>query len=147
MINSPGPKRRHQRLNEQIRQEIADLLMRHSKDPRLSAMISVTHVEVSKDLENATISVSIMGSDDEKRDGMRALHGAAGYLRKELGVRLHIRQIPTLHFKRDDSIEVGARVFQLLHDVLPDDALPDAEDALPAAVAGGPDVGETLPNS
>lgn len=147
MTNTPGPKRRHQRLNEQIRKEIADLLMRQSKDPRLGAMISVTHVEVSKDLENATISVSIMGSDDEKRDGMRALHGASGYLRKELGARLHIRQVPVLHFKRDDSIEVGARVFQLLHDVLPDDALPDTEDEPSAAVAGGPDSGETLPPS
>jgi ribosome-binding factor A len=135
MTGAPGPKRRHQRLNEQIRKEVADLLMRHTKDPRLATMVSVTHVEVSRDLANATINVSIMGTEQEKRDAMRALNGASGYLRRELGARIHVRQTPDLHFKRDDSIEEGARVYQLLTDVLPPDAAPEAG-AAPEAASG-----------
>jgi ribosome-binding factor A len=142
MTSAPGPKRRRQRLNEQIRKEMADLLLRHIKDPRLAKLVSVTHVEVSKDLANATINISIMGSEEEKRDAMRALRGASGYLRRELGARLHIRQTPELHFARDDSIEQGARVFQLLHEVLP-----PAEEPPPPEPASGPELAEDPPHA
>ena len=89
-------------------------------------------------LANAVINISIMGSEEEKRDAMRALRGASGYLRRELGARLHIRQIPELHFKRDDSIEEGAHVFDLLREVLPAEESPAEEEA-----AAGPEAGET----
>ncbi len=137
MQSRPGPKRRQQRINEQIRKEIADLLMRHTNDPRLAAMVSVTGVEIAPDLSIATVGVSIMGDEDEKVGAMRALRGATGFFRRELGARLSIRHTPDLRFERDDSIDQGARVNELLHQVLPEDAVPAAAqgDAVAEAAA------------
>ena len=109
--------RRIERVNELIRQEIADLLHREIQDPRLSAMISITGVETSPDLRSATVRVSIMGSEEDVQQAMAALRRASGYFRHEMSARLRLRHVPELTFKLDTSIQEGARVLELLREI------------------------------
>ncbi len=109
--------RRIERVNQLIKEELASLLHREIRDPRLSAMISITDVETSPDLGNATVRVSILGSEEEVRQAMVALRRASGYLRREMAGRLRLRKTPELTFKLDTSIEKGARVLELLREI------------------------------
>lgn len=109
--------RRIERVNALLAEEIADLLRREVQDPRLSTMASITAVETSPDLHNATVNVSVMGSEEEVQQTMDALRHASGFLRHEIGTRLRLRHIPELTFKLDTSIEQGARVLRLLKEI------------------------------
>ena len=111
--------RRTERINELLRAEISDILMREMRDPRLDAtMISVTAVETTQDLQHSKIYVSILGTDEE-RQGVMLRRGAR---RAVLHDRVHrhvpdLRQIPELAVKRDDSLERGDRLPRLLNDL------------------------------
>ena len=105
---------RTQRLDVQIRQELMDVLQREMKDPRLG-FATITRVETARDLSSARVWVSILGSEDEREQTMRALVAAAPWLRRKLAERLEIRTVPQLVLKRDESIEAGDRVLRLLH--------------------------------
>jgi len=109
--------RRMERVNEVIKEEIAVLLQRQVQDPRLSAMVSITGVETSPDLRNATVFVSVLGSEEEVQHAMAGLRHASGYLRRELAGRIRIRQVPELSFRLDTSIGEGARVLELLREI------------------------------
>ena len=108
---------RIQRLNGSIREELADLLRREMRDPRLAALISITEVETTNDLNTAKVYFSVLGTDEEAAEALKALRHAAGYLRRELGTRLRVRHVPTLDFRLDPSIARGARVLQLLNEL------------------------------
>ncbi len=106
------------RINEEIQRELAALL-RTVKDPRLqSGMLTITHVDTSSDLRCAKIYISPFqtGSD---REVLRGLKSASGYLRRELGSALQLRYTPELQFCLDDSMEYGAHILDLLHQVKP----------------------------
>jgi len=109
--------RRTERLNEQFREEISDLLRRQVKDPRLGVFITVTQVSVSPDLSHARVLVSVMGSAEERQGALQGLDAAAAYIRYELGQRLSLRRTPRLSFRHDDSMEQGAHVLDLLDEV------------------------------
>jgi ribosome-binding factor A len=109
--------RRTERLNHLIQEEISQLLQRQVKDPRLGGFISVTEVSTSPDLRHAKVFVSVMGSEEEKRETLEALASASGFLRKELDMRLRLRRSPELSFHRDDSIEQGAHILELISQV------------------------------
>jgi ribosome-binding factor A len=109
--------RRIERINELIRAEISDLIVREIKDPRLSGMISVTEVETSPDLGHARVFVSVMGTEEERKTVISTLTRAAGFFRRELGVRIKIRRTPELAFLPDTSIERGSRIMRLLKDI------------------------------
>ena len=109
--------RRTERLNHLLRQEITDLLQREAKDPRLSAMVSVTRVSVSSDLRYAKVFISVLGTEEEKRGVLAGLHAASGFLRRELSGRLSIRYTPELSFFYDDTMEQAGRVIQLIDEV------------------------------
>ena len=109
--------RRILRLNEAIREELAELLRREMRDPRLGALITITEVDTSPDLALAHVYVSVLGSDEETSEAVRALRHAAGYLKRELGDRLRLRRVPTLDFRLDPSLARGARVMQLLREI------------------------------
>jgi ribosome-binding factor A len=85
------------------------------KDPRVTGMVSVARVQVTQDARIARVFISIMGSDDERRETMRALEHAAGFLRSKLGEELTIRHVPELQFVLDRSIEEGDRVVELIN--------------------------------
>ena len=114
--------RRLQRLNVLFRQEIADLIQSELRDPRLGEIISVTRVDVSPDLENASAYVSILGDEEAKSSTMQALSAAAPYVRRCLLRRVRIRRIPALQFVLDESIEEAARILDLMKRVSDDDA-------------------------
>lgn len=105
--------RRTLRVNDLLRAEISELV-RQAKDPRLSPLVSITEVETSSDLRHAKAFISIMGTNEEKEEVLRVLSAASGFFRRELGMRLSLRRVPELTFHRDDSIERGSRVLQLI---------------------------------
>jgi len=111
---------RIQRVNQLIREEISDLLKREIKDPRLSTLLAVTHVDTTVDLRYARVLVSQICNDDDKKEVIEALTSASGFLRNELVKRLRIRRVPELSFFWDDSIERGAQVLELLDKVKSD---------------------------
>jgi ribosome-binding factor A len=108
--------RRTERINDLLREEISELVLREMKDPRLGGLVTITEVDVSPDLRNAKVSVSVMGTDDEREGTMRALGAASHFIVRELRKRLVLRRVPELVFQRDTSIEEGARVLALLDD-------------------------------
>ena len=114
--------RRRERVGELIREELSDLIRREVKDPRLSGLISVTEVVTSPDLRHARVFVSIMGTEEEKQQVEKGLAAAKGFLRKGLGERLTLRYTPDLIFQRDESIERGSRLLQLIEEVAPSDS-------------------------
>ena len=114
--------RRRERVNGLIREEISELIRREVRDPRLSGFISVTEVVTSPDLKHAKVFVSIMGTEEEKRQVEKGLAAASGFLRKGLGERLSLRYTPELSFQRDESIERGSHLLQLIEEVAPGDS-------------------------
>lgn len=126
--------RRTERINELLREELSDLLRRQVKDPRLGGLVTVTEVEVSVDLRHARVFVSVMGSDEEREDAFRGLEAARPFLRRELGRRLSMRRTPELSFRRDDSLERGARLLALIEEARP----AAGEESPPTDEAGPP---------
>jgi len=106
--------RRTERVNDLIQAEISELLKRRVKDPRIGDLVTVTEVATSADLRHAKVFISVMGSEDEKRETLKCLSAASGFLRRELGERLTLRYIPELSFEQDNSIEHGAHVLRLI---------------------------------
>lgn len=113
--------RRMARVNETIREEISELLRREVRDPRLEAFLTITSVDTSPDLRYAKVYVSVMGDEEEKKRVEEGLLAAAGFLRRGLASRLTLRYIPELVFERDESIEKGIHLMQMIKDVVPDD--------------------------
>jgi ribosome-binding factor A len=107
---------RTDRLDSQIRAELAGLLQHEMKDPRIG-FATITRVETARDLGSAKVWVSIMGTEVEREKTMKALTDAAPWLRRQLGERLSVRHIPQLVIRHDDSIEAGDRVLRLLREI------------------------------
>jgi ribosome-binding factor A len=101
------------RVNEALKEEIADILEKKLKDPRIG-FVTVTGADVSPDLKHADVFVSIMGSKEEQLATFKVLHGAKGFIRSELGKRLRIKFLPELVFRIDESIEEGMRIAKLI---------------------------------
>ncbi|MFQ5825891.1 MAG: 30S ribosome-binding factor RbfA [Dehalococcoidia bacterium] len=109
--------RRTQRVNDLLREEISDLLLRQAKDPRLSGFVTVMEVATSPDLRQATVFVSVMGSEEEKKSALEGLSAASRFFRRELTRRLRMRRVPELSFCFDTSIERGAHLLDLIRKV------------------------------
>lgn len=107
---------RTNRLDSQIHQELMGLLQREMKDPRLG-FATITRVTTTRDLGHVTAWVSVYGDEEDRKRSMAALDDATPWLRRRLGQRLRLRQVPALAMRRDDSIEAGDRVLRLLHEV------------------------------
>lgn len=102
------------RINEEIQRELSDLI-RTVKDPRVHGLISITRVDTTNDLKTAKIYVSVLDKSDADQV-VKGLKSAAGYLRRELGRALSLRATPELLFVRDDSIDRGAHILDILRD-------------------------------
>jgi ribosome-binding factor A len=115
--------RRTERLNALFRNEISSLIVRGIKDPRISGVVTVTRVDISNDLSYATVFVSVYGSALEKRNTIKALKSATGFIRRELLSRITIRVMPVLRFKLDESIAQGNEILELIDslDIPPED--------------------------
>ncbi len=111
--------RRVQRVNVVLRQEISRVLAEELKDPRLSAMVSVTLVRTASDLRSAKVYVSVLGDATEKADTLAALRSASGFVRRSIRRRLSLRSVPHVEFQIDESIERGAELLKLISEVAP----------------------------
>lgn len=111
--------RRTEQINSLLREEISAIISREIKDPRVSAMVSVTDVDTSPDLSRALVYVSLLGSPDEAEESFSVISAAGSFIRHELRGRLSLHRIPTLAFKRDESIERGARLSRLIDEASP----------------------------
>ena len=120
---------RPERVAETIKREMAEILARRMRDPRLSGMISVTDVEVTPDLSSARIYVSILAEGAEREQALAALTRSEGFVRHELAPRLGLREMPTLRFLLDTSIERGARVEELLKKIADGEPIPDEDES------------------
>jgi ribosome-binding factor A len=107
---------RPERLAEAIKKEVSDLLREGLKDPRIG-FVSITSVEVSKDLRYAVIFASIYGEPPGQKTTIEALQNAQGFIRSELGRRIRLRYVPEITFKLDESIERGSRLIALMEEV------------------------------
>ena len=114
------PGRRTERLGHQIRVELAELISRQVKDPRIG-FATVTRVELSADLHHARVFVSVLGSPEDQQTSIEGLSSAAGFLRHEIGHRLALRRVPDLAFILDHGVEAGEKIEMLLQQLHKDD--------------------------
>ena len=131
-----GEPRRTDRVAEAIREEVATFLSEGAKDPRIRGFVTVTAVDMTRDLRQATVFVSIMGSDEEKKETVAGLASVATHLRSMLGKSLRLRNAPEIVFKVDESVARASRIEQLLAQVKREREAGDVEDP-PAAPADG----------
>ena len=120
--------RRPDRVAEAIREAVAMFLAEGVKDPRVTGLVTVTGVDVTRDLRHAKVHVSILGSEQDKKQTMEGLASVAGHLRAKLGRTLRLRVTPELDFKYDASIAHAAHIDALLEQIRVDDAKPHGDD-------------------
>ena len=119
---------RRDRISEQIRRELAELIRTELKDPRVG-MISITGVEVSADYAHAKVFFSSMSGREHLDSVLVGLQTAAGFLRRELGRRITIHSTPQLHFVFDESLERGADLSKLIQQAVSISKAPDSPDS------------------
>jgi ribosome-binding factor A len=105
--------RRPERLGEQIREEVSQIVLGELNDPRIG-FVTVTDVQVSSDLRNARIYVSIFGSEEDIVRSLGALKAASGFIRWHLGRSLNLRHLPDLHFAYDKTARTATRIEEIL---------------------------------
>lgn len=115
------------RINEDLQREISALI-RTLKDPRVQqSMVSVTKVEATGDLRWAKVHISVLDKEKSK-ETLKGLKSAGGFMRREIASRLHLRYTPELVFEEDQSMEYGARMFDLLRSLeIKEDSHEDGE--------------------
>lgn len=107
---------RANRVAEQMKKELGGIIGQKLKDPRIG-FVTVTDVEVTGDLQQATIFISVLGSESEKDDTLKGLNKAKGFIRTEIGQRIRLRITPEINFEFDESVAYGNRIDSLLRQV------------------------------
>lgn len=114
---------RTDRVGERIRAELSALLLRRVREPGVNGL-TITHVQVTRDLQLARVYFRVIEDGRSLRDAARALRRARGFLRHELGQRLQLRRVPELTFLHDDAVDQQERIARLLDEIQAD--RPDA---------------------
>ena len=104
---------RSNRIAEQMKKELGDIITRKLKDPRVG-FVTVTDVDVTGDLQQATVYISSLGSEREREETLKALMKASGFIRTEIGQRIRLRRTPEIAFEYDSSVEYGNKIEALL---------------------------------
>jgi ribosome-binding factor A len=117
---------RTDRVADQIRSEIAQLLSREVHDPGIG-FVTITRVSVTPDLQHARVAYTVLGDEKARRNSMRALERAAPFLRRQIGARLRLKRVPDLEFVYDESIAGQDRIEQLLKEIHAADDHPPTE--------------------
>lgn len=108
--------RRTRQVGEMLKEEVNDIIRKDVDDHRLGFW-SITRVDVNSDLRTARVYISVLGTDQERKDTVEALRKASGFIRRILKPRLRMRQIPDLDFRDDRSLEYAATITKTLHDL------------------------------
>lgn len=109
-------KVRANRVGEQLKKELGEVFQRELKDPRIG-FLTVTAVEMSGDLQQAKVYISVLGSEEQKENSLQAIAKASGFIRSEVGKRIRLRHTPELVFKFDESIDYGSKIEKMLEDL------------------------------
>ncbi|BBN98699.1 30S ribosome-binding factor RbfA [Sporolactobacillus terrae] len=105
---------RTHRVAEQMKKEMSDIIGNRIKDPRVG-FVTVTGVDVTGDLQEATVYISVLGDEDKKQASLERLNKAKGFVRSEIGKRIRLRKTPEISFKVDESVEYGSHIDQLIN--------------------------------
>jgi ribosome-binding factor A len=119
--------KRCEKVAEAIHELVSGLLIKGLKDPRIG-FVTITGVKVTDDLHQATVYFTVIGSDEEKIATGKGLSSARGFIRKEMGKNLHMRYVPELFFRYDESVEYGSRIETILKEIKTEDKGDDRED-------------------
>ncbi len=111
---APRDSRRPDRVGEAVREEVAAFIARDAKDPRITGLVTVTAVEMTRDLRRATVYVSVMGTDAERAVTLEGLTSTAVHLRSRVGRALRLQFAPEIAFRLDESVARAARIEHLL---------------------------------
>ena len=109
------------RINSEVQRELSRIISNELKDPRISLMTSVMRVYVTADLKQCKAYISVLGSDEQKKDTMEGLRSAAGFIRREVAKNVNLRITPEIEFILDDSIEYGVTMSRKIEDVIEED--------------------------
>ncbi|MCA1053555.1 30S ribosome-binding factor RbfA [Rossellomorea aquimaris] len=107
---------RANRVGEQMKKELSDIIGRKIKDPRIG-FVTVTDVQVSGDLQQAKVYITVLGGEDQRENTLKGLAKAKGFIRSEVGQRVRLRKTPEIIFEFDESIEYGNHIETLLRKV------------------------------
>ncbi|WP_163536838.1 30S ribosome-binding factor RbfA [Gracilibacillus sp. YIM 98692] len=107
---------RANRVAEQMKKELGDIISRKIKDPRVG-FVTITDVEVSGDLQQAKVFISVLGEEEKRQETLIGLAKAKGFIRSEIGKRIRLRKIPELYFDFDETIERGNRIEHILREL------------------------------
>jgi len=107
---------RSERVGEQLKKELSEIISQKIKDPRVG-FVTVTEVEVTGDLSLATVYVTVLGNDKERRETLAGLEKAKGFMKTEVGQRMKLRIVPELKFVYDESIDYGNKIERMIADL------------------------------
>lgn len=114
-------KYRSGRINEEVKKTISNIIQNEIRDPRFTAMVSVTKVDVTKDLRYAKVYVSILGKEAEQKEALAIIKNSASFIRKELAKGVKLRNTPEVIFELDNTIEYGMHIDALLEKIKEND--------------------------
>src|SRR5699024_7773951 len=110
-------KKRTNRISEEVKRIVSELLNNGIKDPRVNTMTTVTEVEVTNDLSFANIYVSVLGDSEDKDNSIAGLESDKGFIRSEIGKKVNLRHIPEPVFHLDESIEHAMNISKLIDEI------------------------------
>lgn len=105
---------RTDRLNSLLKEVISEVIKREVRNPHISELVTVTRVQISKDLRHAKVYISVIGTDQEKKETLEALTSAAGFIAVQSSHQVVMRYFPELSFRLDDSVDKHMRIEELL---------------------------------
>jgi ribosome-binding factor A len=108
--------KRAERVGDLIRREISEMLIHGIKDPRIS-LVTITRVRLSDDLKVARIFFSVMGNEEDRQRTLQGLNSAKGFIKREVGKRIHLRYVPDIVFKFDPSLEYADHIDRVIKDL------------------------------
>lgn len=111
------PIKRTDRLNSLLKQVLSDVIRAEVRNPHISALVTVTRVEITTDLHYAKVFVSVIGSEQEKEAALAGLQSAAGFIAVHAAKKVVMRYFPDLTFRLDDSVEKYAKIEQKLREI------------------------------
>lgn len=111
------PKQRIDRLNSLLKEVISEVIRREVRNPHVNELLTVTRVEITKDLHYAIVYVSVIGAPSQKAETLAALQSAAGFIAIQSSKQVVMRYFPSLTFKLDDSVEKHMRIEELLQNI------------------------------
>jgi ribosome-binding factor A len=117
---------RPNRVSEQMKKELGEIISRKIKDPRIG-FVTVTDVNVTGDLQQATVYISVLGDQEQRENTLKGLAKAKGFIRSEIGQRIRLRKTPEITFEFDESIDYGNRIDTLLHQIAKENPSSDDE--------------------